>query len=68
MPLPLADKIKPKNNGNFPLVDAIDIEYKDGRITDYMPVYLTQAEYDVLVTAGTVNPKTPYFIIEADST
>lgn len=67
MAIELISKIKPKNNGTFPLVDAIDIEYKDGRITDYMPVYLTEEEYNALKVAGKLNPKTPYFIIEADS-
>ena len=30
MAIELIDKIKQKNNGNFKLVDAIDVELKDG--------------------------------------
>lgn len=30
MSVELIDKIKPKNNGNFPLVDAADVEMPDG--------------------------------------
>ena len=62
MPIPLIDKIKPKNNGNFALVDAIDVEYKSGRLTDYLPVFLTQEEYDAMKAAGELNANTPYFI------
>ena len=33
--IPLIDKIKPKNNGNFPLVDAEDVLMPDGsRLSD----------------------------------
>ena len=34
MALPLADKIKPKNNGTFALVDAKDVEMPDGTRLD----------------------------------
>lgn len=34
MSIPLISKIKPKNNGSFPLVDAVDIEMPDGRRLD----------------------------------
>lgn len=64
MAIELIAKIKPKNNGGFPLVDAIDIEYKEGRLTDYMPIALTQEEYNALKDSGKLNPKTPYLIIE----
>ena len=30
MAIELIAKIKPKNNGNFSMVDAIDVEMKDG--------------------------------------
>lgn len=30
MAIELIDKIKPKNNGNFAMVDAIDVEMADG--------------------------------------
>lgn len=64
MPIPLIDKIKPKNDGNFALVDAEDIEYKEGRLPEYLPVFLTQEEYDALLAAGEINENTPYFIRE----
>lgn len=31
MAIYLIDKIKPKNNGNFPMVDAVDVEMPDGK-------------------------------------
>lgn len=51
-------------SGDFAVANAKHIAYKDGRLTDYMPVKLTQAEYDALVASGEVNEKTPYFIVE----
>lgn len=30
MPIELIDKIKPKNNGTFAMVDAADVEMEDG--------------------------------------
>lgn len=36
MAIELIDKIKPKNNGSFPMVDAADVEMPDGtRLSDY---------------------------------
>ena len=63
MALPLADKIKPKNNGSFALVDAVDIEHNGVRLSEIWPVYLTQEEYDALVAAGKMNPNTYYVIL-----
>lgn len=38
MSVELIDKIKPKNNGNFALVDAADVEMPDGtRLSEYNP-------------------------------
>ena len=64
MPIPLIDKIEPKNNGDFPMVDAKHVAYKEGRLPDYMPVPVTQEEYDALVKAGEINENTPYLIVE----
>ena len=47
---------------NFPLMRAKDIEYNDGRLTDFMPVYVTKEEYDELVASGNVQKNVPYFI------
>ena len=63
MALPLADKIKPKNNGGFALVDAVDIEHNGVRLSEIWPEKLTQAEYDALVAAGKMNPNTYYVIL-----
>lgn len=36
MSIYLIDKIKPKNNGNFPMVDAADVEMPDGtRLSEF---------------------------------
>lgn len=64
MAIELIAKIKPKNGGNFAMVDAEDIAYKDGRLPDYMPVWLTQEEYDAL---DEISPTTPYFIYEQET-
>lgn len=31
MPIEIIDKIKPKNNGSFPLMDAADVQMPDGK-------------------------------------
>lgn len=66
MSVELIDKIKPKNNGNFPMVDAEDVLMPDGKRLSEIPgvLVVTQAEYDALVAAGTVNNATLYFIKE----
>ena len=114
MAITLIDKIKPKNNGTFPLVDAADVLMPDGKrlhqsvtdlqnnqlspvteenngnfaqvvggkwaAVDAIPLLLqlfdayieekfppvTQAEYDALVEAGTMD-KTKYYMIVGDS-
>lgn len=62
MPIELIDKIKPKNNGTFPMVDAKDVSLggiENQRLTDALltpldediyikTVLLTQEEYDAL--------------------
>ena len=62
MPVYLIDKIKPKNDGDFAMVDAEDFAYQDGRLSDYMPVCMTQEEYNALVAAGKASETTPYLI------
>lgn len=55
MSLPLADKIKPKNNGTFALVDAADVEMPDGtRLGDHDIGSLNVVNYD-LVSMGVPN-------------
>ena len=77
MAILLISKLKQANNGKFALVDADDVEMPDGtRLSDkelltaeevkgivnglHEPV--TQAEYDALVQAGTVDPNKYYYI------
>lgn len=69
MAIELIDKIKPKNGGDFPMVEAADVALPDGTrldaaIVSITPVYLTQSAYDALVEAGTYGPNTLYFILE----
>lgn len=73
MAIPLIDKIKPKNGGTFPMVDAEDVLMPDGsrlsNIDSYiggMFVSLSQDEYDALVAAGTVE-EGKYYMIVGDS-
>ena len=64
MAIELISKIKPKNNGGFPLVDAEDIEYEGGRLPDFLFKCLTEDEYNALKAAGQLSDTTPYLIIE----
>lgn len=59
----MTGKFKPKNNGTFALMDAEDIAYRDGRVSDYIPVLLTVTEYAELEAAGAVQANIPYIII-----
>jgi len=60
MPIPVQSKLKPRNNGNFPVVDAIDVH---GFISSWqMPVkdiyeYLTKENYDALSSGDFVVSK-----------
>lgn len=58
--------VTPDKNGNA-LVEAKHITYKDGKLPDYMPVAVTQEEYDKMVADGTINERTPYLIVEGES-
>lgn len=64
MSIPLISDIVPKNDGDFPLVAAQHVSYKDGRLSDYMPIAVTQAEYNALKEAGTLSATNPYLIVE----
>lgn len=66
MPIPLISDIVPKDDGDFPVVKAQHVGFKDGRLPDYMPVFLTQSEYYALRDAGQLNMNTPYMIIAGD--
>jgi hypothetical protein len=42
----LIAKIKPADNGTFPLVDAEDVAFQSGRLPEFLFVPLTQEEYN----------------------
>ena len=50
--------------GDLVPTKAEQIAYKEGTLSDYIPVYLTQDEYDALVTSGKVNENAPYLIVD----
>lgn len=54
--------MKPAGKNTFPLLQAKDVAYKEGRLPDFLPIFLTQEEYDALLAAGEINENTPYFI------
>lgn len=63
MAIELIDKIKPKNNGSFAMVDAVDVELPNGeRLTSVLPVFVTEEEYAAMEAAGAINPNIPYYI------
>ncbi|MBQ3008742.1 MAG: hypothetical protein IJD80_04040, partial [Oscillospiraceae bacterium] len=64
MAIELISKMKPKNNGDFALMDAEDIAFKEGRLDEYMPVVISKADFEVLKTTPEYNPKTPYLVYE----
>lgn len=66
MPIFIIDKIKPKNNGKYPIADAEDVAFKEGRIPDYMPEAVTQAEYEAREKAGQIVATKPYLIIKEE--
>lgn len=68
MAIEVIDKIKPKNNGTFPLMDAEDVLMPDGtRLSGYTPfIAITQEQYDALVAAGAVD-ESKYYVIVGDS-
>lgn len=62
MSIPISDKFKPKGIGGFALVDAEDIEYKGGRLPDFLPELISQEDYNALEQAGDVVMTKPYFV------
>lgn len=64
MSIELIDKIKPKNNGTFPLVDACDVEMEDGRRLEDAVKTHTASEIpdDGVLAVGVL-----YFLGEAES-
>jgi hypothetical protein len=66
MPIFIIAPLKQKNNGKFPIADAEDVAFKEGRIPDYMPEAVTQAEYEALEAAGKIIETKPYLIIKEE--
>ena len=64
MAIELIAKIKPAENGTFPMVDAEDVAFQTGRLPDFLFVPLTQSQYNQKKTNGELNPNTPYLIVE----
>ena len=65
MAIGITGKFKP--DGNFPLVDAVDVEMPDGtRLPDHLDSLFTpmsQEEYDALVASGLVDESKYYMIV-----
>ena len=55
MPIELIDKIKPKNNGDFKLVDAEDVGFEDGKTLPEKIEEVKDAIKDITGTEGEVN-------------
>ena len=42
------------NNQDFPLVRAKDVDVNGETLLNYIPIILTQEEYDIIVSGGTI--------------
>lgn len=58
MSVEVIDKIKPKNGGNFKIVDSVDIEMPDGSSLQEVIKYLTDNVEDI--TQGKFDPSKYY--------
>lgn len=67
MAIEVIGTVKPKNGGDFPVAESVDVWHNGIPLADFIPVKLTQAEYDALEAAGKVNPNTPYHIKVGDT-
>lgn len=52
MPLIVYDKIKPE--GNYSVLEAKDVEVNGETLLNYIPIILTQEEYNTLINGGTI--------------
>lgn len=62
MAIEVIGTVKPKNGGQFPVAESMDVWHNGIPMADFIPVKLTQDEYDALAAAGKINPNTPYYI------
>ena len=53
MPLLIYDTIQP-TGGDFPAVKAKDIDVNGETLLNFIPIILTQAEYNTLIEGGTI--------------
>ena len=53
MPLIVYDKIKPEKSGDA-IMDAIDVDVDGETLLNFIPIILTQEEYNTLVDGGTI--------------
>lgn len=79
MAIELISKIKPKNSGNFPIADAVDISVDNNnrRLSTVLPIVfgsgvmaqpilIKQEDYDALKQAGTLDETALWLIYEDD--
>ena len=64
MPIGITDKFKPKNNADIPLMDAEDIAFREGRLSEYIPVVIEAKQFEQLKKSDEYNLKTPYLVYE----
>lgn len=53
MPLIVYDKIKPETDGDA-IMDAKDVDVDGETLLNFIPIILTQEEYNTLVDGGTI--------------
>lgn len=63
MALKIYDTLAPQ--GDYPAALSGDIGHGNGRLSDYMPVGVTQAQRDALEAAGVTIPTQLYVIVDA---
>lgn len=66
MPIFIIAPLKQKNGSDFPIVDAVDVAFKEGRLTDYMPEAMSKEAYEELKAAGKVIMTKPYLIYKEE--
>lgn len=81
MAIELIDKIKPKGGGNFPMVEAQDVDVGDGqRLSGVLPTrlgdvngaaipitLLSEAQYAAMQSAGTLDLNRLYLLYEDET-
>lgn len=80
MAIELISNITPKNNGEFPLVDAKDVQVDNegtrldaalamaqAILDNLTPITMTESEYAAAVEAGTIDENKTYYVIGDDN-